>query len=449
MKILAPLICFILVVSNTLIAQKLYSKKELHADIDSLYVIISDIHPDMFAHISREEYEAKIEEAKSIITDSISRLEFYSIAAPLVACFKDGHTLLNFDWDDLKNITGKHFPYSVSLNYQQQSLIVKKSFKENDSIIPSGAQIMSINNKPVIEIINNIINLMSGETFFYKESLIDMVSFPYMATQFIGDSIFVVAYIHEGEHYTKTLEGVSYRQIYNALQNVGEEEFSDFSFKMDAENAIAIIHFNRFFDLDKFSLFLDSTFTLIQENNISDLIIDLRSNLGGMSILGDALFQYISNVPFKQFGKAIVRTSNRQKQFHLEYFGVEQNEEVGYKTFDDGTLNELDENPLRFKGNVYLLTSHSTYSSAASFAWTFKYFEMGTVIGEETGGQAVCFGDMIIQKLPNTDLMMGISHKKYYDYGATDKNTHGTIPHYRISASEAMDYAVDLILRSR
>jgi C-terminal processing protease CtpA/Prc len=98
---------------------------------------------------------------------------------------------------------------------------------------------------------------------------------------------------------------------------------------------------------------------------------------------------------------------------------------------------------------VYLLTSHSTYSSAASFAWTFKYFEMGTIIGEETGGQSVCFGDMIIQKLPNTDLMMGISHKKYYDYGATDENTHGTIPHHQVKSDKAMDYAIDLILNGR
>jgi len=444
------LICHILIGLATIsIAQNTFSKEKLHSDIDAIYLTISEIHPDMFANISQKEYERKIKETKNLITDSISRLEFYSIAAPLVSCFNDGHTVLNFDWKDLQKLNGKHFPYSISINHKQETLIIKDRFYDNDSIIPLGAQVKSINNKTAIEIINNIFNLVSGETIFYKEALINKISFPYMATQFIGDSIFTVEYIHNDITFSKTVIGVKYKQIYDALQNAKKEELTDYSLKIDDDNAIAIIYFNRFFDLDKFSLFLDSTFTKIHENNISDLIIDVRNNLGGMSILGDALFQYISNVPFKQFGKAIVKTSERQKQFHLEYFGVKQNEKVGYKTFDDSSLNELEENHLRFKGKVYLLTSHSTYSSAASFAWTFKFFEMGTIIGEETGGQAVCFGDMIIQRLPNTELMMGISHKKYYDYGATDENTHGTIPHYQVVNEKAMGYAIDLILKGR
>jgi len=431
------------------LAQKIFSKEELHSDIDAIYTIISDIHPDMFANISKHDYEIKINEAKSMITDSMSRFEFYRIAASLVSCFNDGHTLLNFEWEDLQKIKGKHFPYSVNINYNQKTIKIKSSYIDNDSIIPLGAQIISINNKSSEEIINNIIKLVSGETAFYKEAMVNTISFPYIATQFIGDSIFNVEYTYNNNKFSETVKGLRYKQIYDAFQNIKDEELANFYLRIDDANSIAIIYFNRFIELDKFSLFLDSTFTIIQENNINDLIIDLRRNLGGMSILGDALFQYISNVPFKQFGKAIVRTSERQKQFHYEYFGLKQSEEVGYKTIEDSPLEELEENNLRFKGNVYVLTSHSTYSSAASFAWTFKYFDMGTIIGEETGGQAVCFGDMIIQKLPNTDLMMGISHKKYYDYGATDENTHGTIPHYPVNNEKAMDFAIELILKGR
>lgn len=39
----------------------------------------------------------------------------------------------------------------------------------------------------------------------------------------------------------------------------------------------------------------------------------------------------------------------------------------------------------RFAGKVYLPTSHTTFSSASSFAWAFKEFGCGVVIGEETG----------------------------------------------------------------
>ena len=76
-------------------------------------------------------------------------------------------------------------------------------------------------------------------------------------------------------------------------------------------------------------------------------------------------------------------------------------------------LIKLRENPLRYKVNVFLLISHTTFSSAASFSWAFKYFKMGTVVGEETGGMAVCFGDEINPKLPNSGLLYCVSYKKF------------------------------------
>jgi hypothetical protein len=448
MKKLFLIVFIIGLTSNIINAQKTYSKQEMLDDIDSLYVMISEIHPDMFENISQEDYEIKIKEAKSLIQDNMTRLEFYRIAAPLFSCLNEGHTFLNFEWTDIQKFNGKHFPYSVRLNDEKPSLMIGKSFKDKDSEIPSGAQIISINHKPAVEIINSLLRLVSGETDFYKVSYINNMSFPFMAAQFIGDSIFDVEYIHNDLHFSKTVFGVTYKQIFNASKNV-EDKHSDYSLEVNYENGIAILHFNRFIDIERFSLFLDSAFTVIHKYDMTDLIIDLRRNMGGNSILGDELFQYISTVPFNQFGKTIIRTSHRQKQFHYEYAGIESNYENGYKIFDDISLTELRENSLRFNGNVYVLTSHTTFSSAASFSWAFRYFEMGTVIGEETGGLAVSFGDMIIQKLPNTELMMGVSHKKYYYHGATDENKHGVIPDYQVSQEKAMDFAIDLILKSR
>ena len=71
---------------------------------------------------------------------------------------------------------------------------------------------------------------------------------------------------------------------------------------------------------------------------------------------------------------------------------------------------------------------------------------METVIGEETGGWAVSFGNIIPQKLPCTGIGYNISYKKFYHYGATDENTHGTLPDYDVKAENAMDFAIDLIM---
>lgn len=44
----------------------------------------------------------------------------------------------------------------------------------------------------------------------------------------------------------------------------------------------------------------------------------------------------------------------------------------------------------RYSGKVWLLTSHYTFSSAVELAWVFNYLNLGTLVGEETGG-AVSF----------------------------------------------------------
>ena len=122
----------------------------------------------------------------------------------------------------------------------------------------------------------------------------------------------------------------------------------------------------------------------------------------------------------------------------------------GIKTINRGSrMIKLKKNDLRFDGNVYLLISHRTFSSAASFSWAFKYFEMGTVIGEESGGMAVCFGDIIHQQLPYSKINYWVSYKKFYMYGATDENNHGTIPHYIVPSENAMDYTIELIQKQK
>lgn len=103
------------------------------------------------------------------------------------------------------------------------------------------------------------------------------------------------------------------------------------------------------------------------------------------------------------------------------------------------------EDSLRYRGRCYELISHYTFSSAASFAWAFQYFRMGKAIGEETGGQVVCFGDIIQYKLPHSQLPLACSYRKMYQYGGTDDNRHGVLHDYEVPAERALDFTLELI----
>jgi len=92
--------------------------------------------------------------------------------------------------------------------------------------------------------------------------------------------------------------------------------------------------------------------------------------------------------------------------------------------FSEPDIPEI--NDLFFEGNVFLLTGPNAFSSANILAAVFKCYNMKTMIGEETGGLTIAFGDIINFELPNTKLKAGCSYKKFY-HPCSKPDNHGVI----------------------
>lgn len=101
----------------------------------------------------------------------------------------------------------------------------------------------------------------------------------------------------------------------------------------------------------------------------------------------------------------------------------------------------------RFNGKVWLLVSHHSFSTAASFAWTFKEFGMGTVVGEEAGGMNVAYGDVVTYKLPQSGIYLSVSFKRFWLHGADERNIHGAMPDIEVSSDNALDYTTSIITK--
>ena len=145
--------------------------------------------------------------------------------------------------------------------------------------------------------------------------------------------------------------------------------------------------FNDCTDPSGMTVFLDSMITEINAKKVQNLIIDVRKNDGGDSRIGDLIFERISKVPFQQFGKAFYAYNSNNATFIKDAYGDEFLSPTGLYLENEDSLNVPLNNKARcYTGKVWLLTSNYTFSSAASFSWAFKYFNMGKVVGEETGG---------------------------------------------------------------
>lgn len=420
------------------------SRKQAEFDIDALVYTFSEVHPNMFYECGQAEFMEAVNRVKNNLPDSLNRVQLYKEVAPLVAMLGDGHSNLGFPLNDLFTKELLRLPLFVDIDLHNYDITTKACI---DSIIPRGSQILSINGVDSRTMLEHMMQYVSGERYFFRLARVNEGFTALFELLYAADSYKVEYRESESKkRKTVTLLPAKYEEISKRLpyQKQQKQKTEDYSFTIDKKQNVAIMDFRRFNNPGKMRAFADSMFTCMRHEGIGNLIIDIRKNGGGNSAVGDELFRYISPVPFKQMSKAFVRitpTTRRLAKIKDRHPGL-----YHYDNSQDLTLPLTPEEG-RFTGNVYLLTSHQTFSSAGSFAWAFKAFGMGTIVGEETGGMNVCFGDILPYRLPVSGLVCSISYKRFWQYGADEKNVHGAIPHYAVPQAQAMDKALKLARR--
>lgn len=412
------------------------------SDLEAFISALQEIHPDLFFDCSEASFNEKYQEIRKQLPDKpISKIELYKYIQPLTTLLGDGHTQLYFPKDELIKENPLVFPLSIEVNTNDSSIYVTNDYFPGTEI-KKGSVITSINGINSNTLITEMLNYCGGERPFFRLSKInrDFIHFLYML---YPNNTFRIEYSNGEGKIESLINAVPYLQ-YEALTKKEVANAPYFFEVLDSRTIV--MTFNSFSELDKFKTFSDSMFRVAKRMNIENLIIDMRMNGGGDSDVGDELFQYISAVPFRQFDKTRRKYSDLQKKLVLENFGYDYSSQPnGTYELTIDSLIPLRPNPLRFERNTYLLISHTTFSSAGSFSWAFKKFNMGTIIGEESGGISVCFGDIVIYKLPSSGISSTISYARMYEYDADDKNIHGTIPDITIPQKDALMYTLQYI----
>lgn len=294
-------------------------------------------------------------------------------------------------------------------------------------------------------IVRSMIPFVSGEREHFRLARVNTM-FNYLFELMYPAGSYSVEYlpVNSSETQTAVLSPVSFSGFRKYFSKKKKSNNDPYSYIIDKKTGTAIMDFQSFEDPDRMRHFADSMFADIKKNKINNLIIDVRNNGGGISTVGDILLKYITDKPFIQMDRGLVKITPKT----IELMGVNGDIAPGYYFFEPDSKDYV--KPLKpeeghFDGNVFLLTSNKTFSSAASFSWAFKECGMGTVVGEETGGMNVCYGDILIYRLPVSGLNCSISFKRFWQFKADETDIHGVIPDVKVPAAMALDKAIGLI----
>lgn len=422
----------------------LLSREQAEFDIRALIYTIDQVHPDIFSVCRQEDLMRAVNNAIASLPDSLTIEQLYTTAAPLVAMIGDGHTNIFYPNQIFSRTETLHMP--VYVRVLGDGTI--KCTSSLDSIIPRDARILSINGTPCDTIIENMLPYVSGERRPFRMSRINYTFLTLFHALYAADR-YEVEYLPEGAKHPlrHTFEPTTLEEAFKRCPNNPNATHNAYSFEIDSIRRVAIMDFRKFDDSDRMEVFADSMFRVLRERKIPDLVIDIRRNGGGTSDVGDVLLRYITPVPFVQMDKALVKitpTTIRLMGSPMAQTGLHYNEA-------DSTafIRPLSADEGHYDGNVYLLISNNTFSSAASFAWAFKECGMGTVIGEESGGMNVCYGDVMYYPLPVSGIYCAISFKRFWQLHADERDIHGVIPDIAVPADDALDTALRRIAVSR
>jgi len=442
---------------------KKYDPQKLKSDIDSLVKFIEDTHPDPYYRYPKDSFYSDITDVKRQITKPLSTLSFYQLIEPVLVRLEDGHTDLAMPLSEFYNLYPNPFRIPVRLKFSVKKPYISYQgpiLPDLDIPIPVNGEILEINNISSKKIADDIIKMTSGESQEFRLAFGSSFLQFHLKQLYNIDSSYTIAYA-SGQGVKKiALAGIR-DKAFNARKSKESEAApsqAPYSLRLVDSLNTAIIDFRSFEDKPSFLRFADSTFSFLKEQKVDKLIIDLRSNLGGDSEVGDEFLQYFVQSDFNQYTKVVTKYSRLQKERYQNNantdrnssaYEVMMNKKNGSIEVEDYALIKRKELSNRFDGQLFVLTSPFTFSSAADFTQAIHHYKLGKVVGQETGGLIVSFGDIITTHLPLTNMELTISHNLYYNMGAKETDFRGVIPDHHVEYRDALKFTLDLIKKQQ
>ncbi|QRN83823.1 hypothetical protein JR338_03460 [Chloroflexota bacterium] len=380
------------------------TKKEAEQDLTYFYSHLRSRHPgwldgsQALIQAVEDQYNNELVNLK----DSVTVLELWQSAGRIAAQLNDGHT-----WVKWKN--------------PNTSLYIDNFMQLSDYGSP-----LDINGVPIGEILDHYLSMTSFELQFYAEAVFYktvIVAEPLLV--FCGvdtsDGVEMTFETEDGEQ-TFHYEFVPLERVVRYAGDVNDENWVEYI--IDLENDLGIFTLRSCVDNEEYRSVLDSFFSEVFENDLDNVVVDLRGNGGGNSRVANKFLQYLDVETYRSWDSAI-------------RYGwlLKQNKDV--------VVNNHKQ-PVTFSGDIYVLTDTFTYSAAMDFAMLISDNDLGVLVGMPSGNLPDSYGDCLFFQMPNSGLMISISYKSWHRIDSSHAGE-PVMPDYVVPSAEAFDKALELI----
>lgn len=433
------------------------SVEELKVDFELFQKSLQEAHPSLNRYGSEQEMERLFDDAFQRLNQPLSVLEFYTLLTPIIAKIRCGHT---GSLPPKSYFKGQQVaPFQVK--YLENKLFLYSTFSDNHPEF-IGLEITSINGFSVSNFISKI------EPHLSVDGFISSAKSQEISNNF---SRLYNLYVEQVSDFNIFLKKENGQSVGLNLEAISYQEFSDWKQKPTVKNKLyftdattANLKVRHFMDSDgqPFKDWVDDSFQMILEKNVSHLVIDLKNNEGGRDDYAMYLLSFLTNQPFHYHRSlqaannhfSFLEHTNQSESLNSLMYEIVIEDSLGnYMLQNTHPTLQVQESSKGFSGKLFFITNGNTFSAAADFAALCKEFDLGIFVGEETGGafEGNTSNGEIILTLPNSGIRVGIPLFRIENaVSVPQKKGRGVIPDYPITYSiqdllEEIDKEQDVI----
>lgn len=407
--------------------ETLISPELLREELDVITSRLVEVHPQPFSRISKEAFDIELMRIRSSLKYPLSRSNFYLQVGPLVASLKDSHSFVSLPKDQLGDFSlrgEKLFPLAI---FVHENDIYVASDLTKEGLIPSGAQIISINKTPIGYVLDIMRSLTARETLSGQSRRVQLDFSWLLSAMGISSADYEVEYRWLGGVNHAVIEGID-------IQPVSEKRDQPSSFYGYSQltSSVALMWLNDFNETPEvFDRFLNEKFALMSQHKMDNLIIDVRYNKGGLSENLKNLLSRLTEKPIYWARRGSIKVSDTLKRSHrhktkkrrkdkyhwgLQLIPLEWTDSLQHSIWwsEPGDTIELELDPVQpssgFKPvRVWVLANGYCFSACSFFVASMNYYALGKTMGEAAGSLVdYQFVYPVQIKLPHSGLLINL-----------------------------------------
>ncbi|NIM47848.1 MAG: hypothetical protein GTN78_13590 [Gemmatimonadales bacterium] len=357
-----------------------FTVEQLREDLTFLRDVLEGNHAALYRFHDKASFDASFDSVFARIDGPMTELAFFGLIAPVVAMIDCVHTRIRPS-DSLRAYTRRNDVYlPLDIDFVDNRAYIIRNYRDQTPVAV-GSEVVAINGVPVSSLLREFLSSTPSDGHNETHILywVNRNSHSIFSSALGYPESYRIELVEPPNAATRVLivPGMSGSEIATAVEERGPQgRMPPLQLEVIDSLKAAVLTIGTFVSdpADSFHEFLVTSFAELESRGTQSLIVDVRGNYGGHPDNSVDLLRHLADSTFT-------------------YFAPEVGNEL---------VHPVEPLETAFRGDKYFLIDGGSFSTTGHFISIVKYHDLGTLIGQESGGTFICNDNSMRLTLPNT-----------------------------------------------